>query len=185
MKDPKQAKKIVVGNVDLDAVVAGWLLLEDTVHNKNIIFINGNADSADLRRSSVLCIRAGGGGRVKSGNFDQIKINEGIKSATEQAADLIIPYWRQNDTNLIARLVQLVGLVVFAEGKIHPYTGGEVQYPSLNCLFEGVLILESKSGPVKQFREGIGLVKRVTLSRNDPFGPIVLPSLAISVSGCL
>jgi len=147
--------KVIIQKADLDTCLTGLIL--GVGSGDEVIGVRGDASPEDLDDPEVLCIEAGGSGRVDLNNFDHHETDEYLPPACRQAFE-----HKGIKNEGLSRLVDYVAMVDEAVNE-HP----AITFPSLSSLFSGMLFVESE--PLGQFRCGVALLQRVLDDHIDPF----------------
>ncbi len=143
---------------DLDTCLTAVVL--GVGDNDDVLFGDTEAPEELLSDPAVLCIEAGGSGRVEEYNFDHHLPGVWLPPACRQALT-----WQGSSDSRLERLVSYVSMV--DEGTpIVPAPG----FPSLSGLFSGMLLTEQ--GVNAQFRAGCRLLREVLGESMDPFGSL-------------
>ena len=147
--------KVIIQKADLDTCLTGLILGVGSWDE--VIGVRGDASPADLDDPQVLCIEAGGSGRIEQNNFDHHETDAYFPPACRQAYE----HGGRKDERM-DRLVAYVSMVD-ENSKAHP----PVPFPSLSNLFSGMLFVEK--GAVSQFLAGMKLLLTAFDEGMDPF----------------
>lgn len=152
--------RVVIQQVDLDTCVTALVL--GVSREDLVVVVRKRADQRDLDDPSVLCIEAGGSGRIAERNFDHHDADGPTAPACRQAFDAVRP----GDPGLAA-------LVDYAAA--HDVTGcrrtGADESDtrlSLSSLFSGLRL--AVRNPVDQFFAGLNLLRVLVGEGIDPGG---------------
>lgn len=125
-----------------------------------VIVLQEEADDEILADRNAICIEAGGSGQVHLNNYDHHDPNRYYPPACRQAYDSC--YLCELDLD---RLVCYVAMVDERDTAM-PY----VPFPSLSNLFSGMLLVTRD--PIRQFIEGVRMLRTVLNLKLDPFAPM-------------
>jgi hypothetical protein len=150
-------RAVVIQKADLDTCLAGLIL--GALEAETVIVRVEGATAEELTNAAVLCIEAGGSGDVVHRNFDHHDEDGPRQPACVQAAQAA----NLDDPDML-RLVDYIAAVDLGRLPVAP----RPSFPTLSNLFSGLLLCTGD--PVRQFREGMRLLKAVHRGRLDPFG---------------
>jgi hypothetical protein len=147
--------KILIVKPDLDTCLAALIL--GATSNDEVFVVREGAPETALSDPAVICIEAGGSGRIDRNNFDHHDPVAYYPPACQQA---YIHRGRKNDR--MERLVEYVCMIDERQQGLPP-----VAFPSLSNIFSGMLLLERN--PLAGFRRGLELLDKVWSDGIDPF----------------
>lgn len=192
--DTKFNKIVVSGKIDLDTCGVAVVLLRGNLKEMTTEVVkNGQATEVDLTNPDVLCIEAGGSGRVVEGNFDHHGAgSEGLDSATMQAwhaqtrcpacghpvgpqgigptkdfhPDMCAGGIDVDKAWTLAKLVEYIDELDTKGPKALPRK--KENLPTLSDVFAGMLLTERD--PAKQFILGVKILQEVVQHMLNPYG---------------
>jgi len=148
--------RTVIASPDLDTCLTALIL--GIGPGNEVSLAPAGATDTELADPQVLCIEAGGSGRLRDNNFDHHDPGQDLPPACVQA-------WYHNGCDpALERLVHYVALVDEAK------PGASVAFPSLSNVFSGMRLLELD--PLQRFITGLDLLNRVLARCLDPFASL-------------
>jgi hypothetical protein len=180
-------RKVIIQKVDLDtaltALICGVSALDE------IIVSRGDAACEDLADPDVLCIEAGGSGKVHLNNFDHHNEGSQLPASCEQAfrvhhtgnvpSPSPLPRWGggqgEEGPSPLARLVDYVAMLDCRPQELAARQP-KPAFPTLSAVFSGMLLTEKS--PREQLLKGMAILQTVLDRGLDPFGtmPVLSPA---------
>jgi hypothetical protein len=157
----------MIQQADLDTCLTALIL--GVSDNDQVEVIRGTAAERDLADPTVLCIEAGGSGRVHQSDYDHHEVRGPTDSACVQAWER----WRighargANETDSAAweRLVAYVAMM-----DTGPISLPRASSPTLSQVISGMRLTVHR--PVEQLREGMQILSAVLVNGFDPFASL-------------
>lgn len=150
--------RVYIQKADLDTCLAALIL--DVGDGDHVVVLQHEASEEILVDRNAICIEAGGSGQVHLNNYDHHDPNRYYPPACRQAFEAC--YREEPD---LERLVDYVAMVDERDTTM-PY----VPFPSLSNLFSGMLLVTRD--PIRQFIEGVRMLRTVLTLKLDPFAPV-------------